>query len=204
MKLFKLWFLGLQENKTQSYSSKEQCLLQGSRALTESKDMKSSAVEHQGRWRGTEAAGYWFYFSLLGHGLFSALSFLSAPFSFLCRTASAFYSSTCKRLPLFSVYKTFSPPTVSNLMSHIQFSRQNLFSLALLLVQGHTKSDFQATSGSDCKESGCNAGDLVLIPGLGRSPGEGNGYPLQQSCLENSMGRGAWQATVHGVTKSRM
>ena len=39
----------------------------------------------------------------------------------------------------------------------------------------------------------------VLIPGLGRSPGEGNGYPLQYSCLENSMDRGAWQATVHGV-----
>ena len=166
--------------------------------------MKSSAVEHQGRWRGTEAAGYWLYFSLLGHGLFSALSFLLAPFSFLCRTASHFYSSTCKRLPLLSIYKTFSPPTVSNFMSHIKFSRQNLFGLALPLMQGHTKSDFQTTSGSDCKESGCNAEDLVLIPGLGRSPGEGNGYPLQYSCLENSMGRGAWQATVHGLTKSRM
>ena len=47
-----------------------------------------------------------------------------------------------------------------------------------------------------------NAGDLGLIPGLGRSPGEGNGYPLQYSCLENSMGRGTWWATVHGVTKS--
>lgn len=107
MKLFKLWFLGLQENKTQSYSSKEQCLLQGSRALTESKDMKSSAVEHQGRWRGTEAAGYWFYFSLLGHGLFSALSFLSAPFSFLCRTASAFYSSTCNVCHYFQFTRLF-------------------------------------------------------------------------------------------------
>ena len=47
-----------------------------------------------------------------------------------------------------------------------------------------------------------NAGDLGLIPGLGRSPGEGSGYPLQYSCLENSTGRGAWQAIVHGVTKS--
>ena len=46
-----------------------------------------------------------------------------------------------------------------------------------------------------------NAGDLGPIPGLGRSPGEGNGYPLQYSCLENSMDRGAWQATVHGVAK---
>ena len=56
--------------------------------------------------------------------------------------------------------------------------------------------------GSDGKESACNAGDLGLISGLGRSPGEGTGYPLQYSCLENSMDTGAWQATVHVVTKS--
>jgi len=56
---------------------------------------------------------------------------------------------------------------------------------------------------SDGKESACNAGDLGLIPGSGRSPGEGNGYPLQYSCLEYSMDRGAWQATVHGVTRVR-
>ena len=53
------------------------------------------------------------------------------------------------------------------------------------------------------KESASNAGDLGLIPGLERSPGEGNGNPLQYSCLENAMDRGAWQATVHGVTKSQ-
>ena len=51
-------------------------------------------------------------------------------------------------------------------------------------------------------ESPFNSGDPGSISGLGRSPGEGNGYPLQYSCLENSMDRGAWQATVHGVTKS--
>jgi len=55
---------------------------------------------------------------------------------------------------------------------------------------------------SDSKESACNAGDLGSIPGLGRSPGEGNGKLLQYSCLENSMVRGAWGATVHGITKS--
>ena len=49
-----------------------------------------------------------------------------------------------------------------------------------------------------------NAGDLGSIPGLGRFPGEGNGYPLQCSCLENSMGRGAWQAMVHRVAKSQI
>ena len=53
------------------------------------------------------------------------------------------------------------------------------------------------------KESACNAGDASLIPGLGRCPGEGNGYSLQYSCLGNSMDRGAWRATVHGVTKSQ-
>ena len=55
---------------------------------------------------------------------------------------------------------------------------------------------------SDGKESACNAGDLGLIPGLGRSRGEGNGNPLQYSCLENPMDGGAWWATVHGVTES--
>ena len=57
--------------------------------------------------------------------------------------------------------------------------------------------------GSDGRESAYNVGDLGSIPGSGRSPGEGNGNPLQYSCLENFMDRGAWQATVHGVAKSR-
>ena len=56
--------------------------------------------------------------------------------------------------------------------------------------------------GSDSKESACSSGDLGLIPELGRSPEEGTGNPLQYSCLENSMDRGAWWATVHGVAKS--
>ena len=56
---------------------------------------------------------------------------------------------------------------------------------------------------SDGKESASNAGDLDLIPGLRGSPGEGNGNPFQYSCLEKSMDRGAWRATVHGVTKSQ-
>ena len=56
--------------------------------------------------------------------------------------------------------------------------------------------------GSDGKVSTCNAVDLGLIPGLGRSPGEGNGNPLQYSCLENPMNGGAWWATVRGLAKS--
>ena len=57
-------------------------------------------------------------------------------------------------------------------------------------------------SSADSKESACNAGDPGLIPGSGRSSGEGNGNPLQYSCLENPTDGGAWWATVHGVTKS--
>ena len=57
--------------------------------------------------------------------------------------------------------------------------------------------------GSEVKAYACNAGDLGLILGLGSSPVEGNGNPLQYSCLENTMDRGAWWATVHGVTKNR-
>ena len=52
-------------------------------------------------------------------------------------------------------------------------------------------------AGSDSEESTCNTGDQGLIPGLRRSPGEGNGYPLQYSGLENSMDRGAWQAIIY-------
>ena len=58
-------------------------------------------------------------------------------------------------------------------------------------------------SSSDGKEFGGSVGDLGSIPKLGRSPGEGNGYPLQYSCLENSMDREAWQARVLWVVKSR-
>ena len=56
---------------------------------------------------------------------------------------------------------------------------------------------------SDGNESACSAGDPGLIPGLRRFPGEGNGNPLQYSCLENSMDRGTWRATVHRVAKSQ-
>ena len=59
-----------------------------------------------------------------------------------------------------------------------------------------------ASYSSERKESACNAGDPGLIPGSGRPSGEGNGNPLQYSCLENPMERGAWWATAHGVTKS--
>ena len=63
--------------------------------------------------------------------------------------------------------------------------------------------DMGFPGGSEGKASAWNAGDLGSIPGLGRSPGEGNGNPLQFSCLENSMDGGAWWAIVHGVARSR-
>ena len=68
-------------------------------------------------------------------------------------------------------------------------------------IKGRKKS-LGENGSSDSKESTHNAGDLGSIPGLGRSPEEGNGNSLQYSCLENPMDRGAWQSTVHGVAKS--
>jgi len=65
------------------------------------------------------------------------------------------------------------------------------------------KATLEKFGGSDSKESTCNTGDLGSIPGLGRSPGEGNSTPLQHSCLENSKDREAWWATVHRVAKSQ-
>ena len=62
--------------------------------------------------------------------------------------------------------------------------------------------DMSRPLGSDGKESACDVGNPALIPGLGRSPGKGNGNPLQYSCLKNPIDRGAWWATIHGVTKS--
>ena len=67
----------------------------------------------------------------------------------------------------------------------------------------NTKKKKGLPSSSMSYEPACNAEDLGSIPGLERSPGVGNGNPLQSSCLENPMDRGAWGATVHGVTKSQ-
>ena len=63
--------------------------------------------------------------------------------------------------------------------------------------------DYGFPGGSDSKASACMAGDLGSIPGSGRCPGEGNGNPLQYSCLENPMDGGVWWVTVHGAAKSR-
>ena len=69
-------------------------------------------------------------------------------------------------------------------------------------VSGTANSVKPESGGSECKESASNAEDPGLIPGLGRSPAEGNDNPLQCSCLGNPVDRGPWRATVHRVTKS--
>ena len=68
---------------------------------------------------------------------------------------------------------------------------------------GHVHLTASKPFSSDGKASACNAGDLGSIPGSGGSPGEGNGNPLQYSCLENPMDGGTWGATVHRVAKSQ-
>ena len=85
------------------------------------------------------------------------------------------------------------PPSTGSLKS--KSSRKTSISALLTMPK-------PLTGGSEVKASACNAGDLVSILGLGRSPGEGNGNPLQYYCLENPMDGGAWWATVHGVAKS--
>ena len=86
----------------------------------------------------------------------------------------------------------------------VMLGRQLFYFVALYCrVELHRSIPLGFPGGSYGKESTCNAGDPGLIPGLGRSPGEGNGNPLQYFCLENPMDRGAWWATVHGVTNGQ-
>ena len=72
----------------------------------------------------------------------------------------------------------------------------------MFLIYASCQKQLDFSGGSDSKESACSAGGLGSVPGLGRSPGEGKSNLLQYSCLENPKDGGAWQATVHGVTKT--
>ena len=107
---------------------------------------------------------------------------------------SAGKESTCSTGDLGSIPGTRRSPGKGNGYP-LQYS-----GLENSMDRGAWKSEFPG--GSDGKESACSSRELSSIPGSGRSPGKGNGYPLQYFCLENSMGRGTWQATVHVVTKS--
>ena len=84
------------------------------------------------------------------------------------------------------------------------FSSFPFSSFLLKLFKANYRSVWGFPGGSDGKEPACNTRDLSLIPGLGRSLEEGNGNPLQHSCLENSMDRGAWKAIVHEAAKSQI
>ena len=93
------------------------------------------------------------------------------------------------------------PQEAHSLVSPKKMTRllKNISATSFLLSISH----YCFPGGSDGKESACNAGNLGSVPGLGRSPGERNGNPLQDSSLESLMERGAWQSTVHRITKSR-
>ena len=113
----------------------------------------------------------------------------------------------------FSQLKDFIPRTPPSITTsipyihyfHLEFPPYIPFSSMNLSVMPQTEFIlyFLFPCGSDGKESACNARDPGLIPGLGRSPGKENGNPLQYSCLENSLDRGVWWVTIHGVSKSQ-
>ena len=117
-------------------------------------------------------------------------------FSLLFCFASFHYSGSQPWGPLHGESMSL-PGESSNLAAVLRISRHIKSRLTSKVLLG----DFPG--GSDGEESTCNAGDLGSISGSGRSPGKENRYPLQYSCLENSMDRGAWWATVHEVAKSR-
>ena len=90
---------------------------------------------------------------------------------------------------------------VSLLNSYVQILTLNVTAFRNRAFKEIINVKWGFAGGSGGKESVCNAGDPGSTPGLGRSPGEQNGYPLQYSCLENPMDRGAWRATAPGVAE---
>ena len=84
----------------------------------------------------------------------------------------------------------------------LRYFLQLVFKMGQFVFPLYTVWNKSFPGSSDGKETACSVGNPGSIPGLRRSPGEGKGYPLQYSCLENSMERGAWWVTVHGVTKT--
>ena len=118
-----------------------------------------------------------------------------------------FHDDSCK------LHHKCRVPTKTQDLAFNELLNNELFSSAFTcLIENHLESknitflcccSSVFAGGLSGKESTCNAGDLGSIPGWGGSPGEGKGNPLQCSCLEDSMAREAWRATVHGVAKSR-
>ena len=110
-----------------------------------------------------------------------------------CIGRQSLYHWTTREVPISSIFYDYIH--ISRMLGKEWDGKRILYIVMSTIIRGFP-------DGSDSKESASNAGHPGSIPGLVRSPGEGNGYPLQYSCLENSMVRGAWWATVHGVTKS--
>ena len=129
-----------------------------------------------------------------------------SPFRYTIHTAKSileekvFVSSRCQSKPLSLTFRHLVPARPFS--APVLCVPDNLPVLGLLSIP-HPSPPHGLPCGSDGKESACTMGDPGSIPGSGRCPGEGNGNSLQYSCLENPMDRGAWWATVHGVTKSR-
>ena len=88
-------------------------------------------------------------------------------------------------------------------LNEISYSEKFTYCIITTILHFAKSKIIRFLGGSEGEESACNVEDTGLTLGMERSPGEGNGCPLQYSCLENPMNKGAWQATVHEVTKSQ-
>ena len=123
-----------------------------------------------------------------------------------CYRISEFKQHKCINVsPYTSVYQKFNTPRLTKIkvLCGLHFFLEALGRNPFLIFLACINNWQGLPGGSDGKESTCNVGDLGLIPGSGRSSGEGHGNSLHNSWLENSMNRGAWWAKVHAVTKSQ-
>ena len=120
----------------------------------------------------------------------------------MCRFISGVVGRGCLLWPVLSLGKTlsFCPASFYTPRANLPFTP----CISWLPTFAFQSPIMRSSLVAEVKASACNVGDLGLIPRSGRSPGEGNGYPLWYSCLENSMEREAWQATVHRVAESDM
>ena len=142
------------------------------------------------------------YISLGTFLMFFLCCFFNIFHSFAFCTSVCIFHSDLISVPFLlfdflEIYLNFLLFFISTYLDYIFTSKIHI---TLLIISSSLLRDFPG--GSDGKASVYNAGDLGSIPGLGRSPGEGNGNPLQYYCLENPMDRGAWWATVHVVAES--
>ena len=123
-------------------------------------------------------------------------------------TAGSYGKSMFSFVKLFQAFSKLAAPlcisTAVNEHSYCSLSSPEFGAVSILDFHHSNRCVVGFPAGSDSKESACNSGDLYLIPGLGRSHEEGNGNPLQYSCLENSIDREAWWTIVHGVAESDM